>query len=215
MTSPNLNFITDQAQILKCLTESFHKGNVVGVTSEGAGHILFLTSVENIFESGVTKEKIIVFKKFDVHGVVHEKHRIPLKQIDRVQSFQTLYKDSLKKTFRTIVSRNEANTNIRRIESFISNHELKIILIKLLDTSQRVRITISTRQAEPIEGFVKEIDLRFEKIVLSTGSNGHIKKELKIIQIEKISFDNYYSFRGNSSKVFHVHESSLKLVKAQ
>lgn len=215
MTSPNLNFITDQSQILKCLTESFHRGNVVGITSEAAGHTLFLTAVENIFERGVTKEKIIVFKKFDVHGVIHDKYRLSLNEIDRVQSFQTLYKDSLRKTFRAIVSENEANTKVRRIESFISSHDLKIILIKMLDTPQRVCITISTRQAEPIEGFIKDIDPRFERVFITTGANGQIKKEIKIIQIESITFDNFYSFKGSSSKIFHVQESSLKLSKAQ
>lgn len=215
MTSPNLNFITDQSLILKCLTESFHRGNVVGVTSEIAGHTLFLTAVENIFERGSTKEKIIVFKKFDVHGVIHEKYRLALKEIDRVQSFQTLYKDSLRKTFRAIVSENEANTKVRRIESFISSHDLKIILIKMLDTPQRLCITVSARQAEPIEGFVKDIDPRFEKVVLATGTNGHIKKEIKITQIESVSFDTFYSFKGCLSKMFHVQETPLKLSKAQ
>jgi hypothetical protein len=215
MTSPNLNFITDQTQILKCLTESFHRGNVVGVTSEKAGHSLFLTTVENIYESGAAKEKIIVLKKFDVHGVIHENHCLPLKHIDRVQSFQTLYKDSLRKTFRAIVSENELNTKVRRIESFISIHDLKIILAKMLDTPQRISITISTRASEPIDGLIKEIDARFEKIVVATGASGQIKKEIKILQIEKISFENFFSYKGNSSKVFHVQESSLKLSKAQ
>jgi hypothetical protein len=215
MTSPNLNFITDQSLILKCLTESFHRGNVVGITSETAGHTLFLTAVENIFERGATKEKIIVFKKFDVHGVIHEKYRLSLKEIDRVQSFQTLYKDSLRKTFRSIVSENEANTKVRTIESFISNHDLKIILIKMLDTSQRVCITLSTRLADPIEGFIKDIDPRFEKVFVTTGANSQVKKEIKIVQIESIAFDNFYSFKGSSSKVFHVHEAALKLSKAQ
>ena len=177
MTSPNLNFITDQSQILKCLTESLHRGNVVGITSEYAGHVHFLTAVENIFESGVTKEKIIVFKKFDVNGVIHEKHTLALKQIDRVESYQSLYKDSIRKRFRSIVSENEANTKIRRIESFIPIYDLKIIMIKLLDTPQRVRITISSRQAEPIEGFVKDIDPRLEKVTVAIGTNSQIKKE--------------------------------------
>lgn len=215
MTSPNLNYITDQTQILKCLTESLHRGNVVGIASQAAGHTLFLTAVENIFESGVTREKIIVLKKFDIHGVVHEKNCIPLKQIDRVESFQTLYKDSLRKTFRTIVSENEANTKIRRIESFISSHDVRLILIKLIDTPQRVRLSVSGRQADPIEGFVKDIDQRFEKVVVQVGSNSQLKKEIKIVQIESLQFDAFFSFKGSLSKTFIVQESSLKLSKAQ
>lgn len=215
MTSPNLNFITDQAQILKCLTESFHRGNVVGITSQAAGHTLFLTAVENIFESGVMREKMIALKKFDIHGVIHEKHCIPLKQIDRVQSYQTLYKDSLRKTFRTIVSENEANTKIRRIETFISTHDLKLILIKLLDTTQRVRLVLSGRPAEPLDGFVKDIDPRFEKISIQPGAHTQSKKEIKIIQIESVQFDVFFSFKGSLSKTFIVQESSLKLSKAQ
>jgi hypothetical protein len=215
MTSPNLNFITDQSLILKCLTESLQRGNVVGITSEYAGHTLFLTAVENIFESGVTKEKIIVFKKFDVHGVMHEKHCLSLKQIDRVESYQTLYKDSIRKTFRKIVSENEANSKVRRIESDITSHDLKIILIKLLDTPQRVHITIATRQTEPIEGFVKDVDPRFEKIAIAVGVHSQIKKEIKVSQIETIAFDTYYTFKGCQSKIFHVQDTTIKLRKAQ
>lgn len=215
MTSPNLNFITDQSLILKCLTESLQRGNVVGITSEFAGHTLFLTAVENIFESGVTKEKIIVFKKFDVHGVMHEKHCLSLKQIDRVESYQTLYKDSIRKTFRTIVSENEANTKVRRIESDITSHDLKIMLVKLLDTPQRTHISIATRPSDPIEGFVKDIDSRFEKIVIAVGANSQVKKEIKIAQIETVAFDTYYSFKGSLSKIFHVQDTTVKLRKAQ
>lgn len=215
MTSPNLTFITDQKQILKCLTESLHRGNVVGVTSEAAGHTLFLTAVENIYESGVTREKMISFKKFDIHGVNHERHCIPLKQIDRVQSFQTLYKDSLRKTFRKIVSDNEANTKIRQLETQIPPHDLKVILIKLLDTHQRVRIIMPGRGNEPIDGFVKEIDQRFEKIVINAGASGQIKKDIKISQIESIEFDNYFTYKSCSSKIFRVQDYALKLSKAQ
>jgi hypothetical protein len=215
MTSPNLTFITDQAQILKCLMESLHRGNVVGITSEAAGHTMFLTVVENIFESGATKEKMIVFKKFDINGSIHEKNCILLKQIDRVQSFQTLYKDSLRKTFRAIVSQNESNIKVRQLESFISNHDLKIILSKMLDSPQRISIRLSNNKVDALDGYVKDIDARFEKVVIASGPHSQAKKEIKILQIETIEFENYFSFKGCSSKIFQVQESSLKLSKAQ
>ncbi|HEY0654529.1 MAG TPA: hypothetical protein VGD65_15435 [Chryseosolibacter sp.] len=215
MNSPNLNFITDQSQILKCLTESFHRGNVVGITSEVAGHTMFLTCVENIFASAINGQKMIVLKKFDVNGVIHENNCLPLIHIDRVQSFQSLYKDSLRKTFRTIVSENEAHQKIRRLESFISSHDLRIILIKMLDTPQRVYIKLANKGDDLVEGYIKDIDQRFEKVTISTGITSPVKKELKLIQIESIQFETYYSFKGVSSKIFQVQESSLKLSKAQ
>jgi hypothetical protein len=189
MNSPNLNFITDQAQILKCLTESFHRGNVIGITSEVAGHTLFLTCVENIFESGVTGQKMIALKKFDVNGIIHENNCIPLIHIDRVQSFQSLYKDSLRKTFRTIVSENESVQKVRRLESFISTHDLRIILIKMLDTPQRIYIKLSNKGTDLVEGYIKDIDPKFEKIVVSSGVTSPVKKEIKLIHIESIQFE--------------------------
>lgn len=215
MNSPNLNFITDQTQILKCLTESFHRGSVVGITSEIAGHTMFLTCVENIFESAINGQKMIVLKKFDINGVIHENHCLPLVQIDRIQSFQSLYKDSLRKTFRTIVSENEAHQKIRRLQSFISLHDLRIILIKMLDTPQRVYIKLINKGDDLTEGYIKDIDQRLEKVTVSSGVTSPVKKELKLTQIESIQFESYYSFKGVSSKIFQVQESSLKLSKAQ
>jgi hypothetical protein len=215
MTSPNLNFITDQAQILKCLTESFHRGTVVGITSESAGHTMFLTAVENIFNSAVNGEKMIALKKFDISGVMHDKHCLRLKEIDRVQSYQALYKDSLKKSFRKIVTANESHQKVRCLESFISGHDLRIILIKLLDTSQKVTITVVNKSRESLEAYVKDIDARFEKIWITSSLGSLSKKEIKIVHIESIQFDAYYSFKGSSSKIFQVQESSLKLSKAQ
>lgn len=216
MISPNLNFITDQAQILKCLNESLHRGNVVGVTSEVAGHTMFLTCVENIFESSVNGQKMIALKKFDINGVIHENNCLPLIHIDRVQSFQSLYKDSLRKTFRTIVSENEAHQKIRRLESFISSHDLRIILIKMLDTSQKIYIKLASKGDDLVEGYIKDIDARFEKVVVSNGVTSPVKKEIKVVHIESIQFETYYSFKGVSSKIFQVQESSsLKLSKAQ
>jgi hypothetical protein len=215
MISPNLNFITDQIQILKCLTESFHRGNVVGITSEVAGHTMFLTCVENIFESGVTRQKMVALKKFDINGVIHDNNCLPLIHIDRVQSFQSLYKDSLRKTFRTIVSENEAHQKIRRLESFISSHELRIILAKMLDTPQKVYIKLAGKGSDLVEGYVKDIDARFEKVILSNGVTSPVRKEIKMIQIESLQFETYFTFKGASSKIFQVQESSLKLSKAQ
>lgn len=215
MNSPNLNFITDQAQILKCLTESFHRGTVVGITSEAAGHTMFLTCVENIFDSGVNGHKMIALKKFDVNGVIHENNCIRLIDIDRIQSFQSLYKESLRKKFRTIVSENEAHQKVRRLESFISNHDLRIILIKMLDAPQKIYIKLVNKGSDFVEGYVKDIDQRFEKIVVTTGIASPIRKEIKLSLIESIQFENYYSFKGVSSKIFQVQETPLKLSKAQ
>jgi hypothetical protein len=215
MTSPNLNFITDQSQILKCLTESLHRGTVVGITSQSAGHTMFLTAVENIFNSAVNGEKMISFKKFDISGAMHDKHCLPLKDIDRVQSYQALYKDSIRKAFRKIVSTNETNQKVRCLESFISAQDLKIILIKLLDTNQKVTITVSGKAHEAMEVYVKDIDARFEKISVASSLSSQTSKEIKIVHIENVQFETYYNFKGSSSKIFQVQEASLKLSKAQ
>jgi len=197
--------ITEPEEILKALRVSLHQGNVVGIFVKPLDSFMYLTAVEDIFSSAVTDEKIVVLKKLDLHGKLLEQNQLSLAEIYRVRFFYTLYKDGLHKTLKSMTREMDHGQFliIRKRECDIQLHELKIILVKTLDSGHRISISVFNKDTST-EGYIKDFDSKLEKVILTASINDKQIKELSIPSIARIEFESFFQFKGLSSKIFNV-----------
>jgi hypothetical protein len=166
---------------------------------------MYLTAVEDIFSSAVTEEKIVVLKKLDLHGKLLEQNQLSLAEIQHVRFFHTLYKDGLRKTLKSMTADSDQLQllRIRKRECDVHLHELKIILLKTLDSGYRISITLLNKST-CTEGYIKDFDSKLEKVIIAANINDKQIKVLSITSIERIEFESFFHFKGLSSKIFNV-----------
>jgi hypothetical protein len=197
--------ITEQPDILRALRISLHQGNVVGIFSKPVETFLYLTAVEDIFTSTVTDQKIIVLKKLDLHGKLLDENQLPLHQIDKVRIFHTLYRDGLHRTLRVIADESKDQpVRIRKRECDIHLHELRIILVKTLDSGYHINIFTGHQDPVSVSGYIRDFDSKLEKVMLTPQLNDKRLQSINISSIDRIEFDSFFYFKGLSSKVFHI-----------
>ena len=195
--------ITEADDILKALRISLHQGNVVGIFVRPQDSDMYLTAVEDIFTSTVTDQKIIILKKLDLHGKLLQHNQLLLASIEKLRFFNTLYKDGLKRTLRNMAA-SDFNTllRIRKRECNITLNDLKIVLVKTLDSGHHISLTLEDNTT--VQGYIRDFDNRLEVMYLTDHLDDKAASELKINAISRIEFESFLHFNGLSSKVFHV-----------
>jgi hypothetical protein len=87
---PNtLQLIRQRTAIRKQLIESKTTGKVVGIYCPSAGSGMLLTCVDDIVT--IDKQEVIIFKPFDMNGIMLNNHHIPLTEIKTVCPFESFY----------------------------------------------------------------------------------------------------------------------------
>jgi hypothetical protein len=195
--------IIEADDILKALRISLHQGNVVGIFVRPQDSDMYLTAVEDIFTSTVTDQKIIILKKLDLHGKLLQHNQLLLASIEKLRFFNTLYKDGLKRTLRSIgASDFDTLLRIRKRERNITLNDLKIVLVKTLDSGHHISLTLDNQRT--VQGYIRDFDNRLELMYLADRLDDKAASELKINAISRIEFESFLHFNGLSSKVFHV-----------
>jgi hypothetical protein len=197
--------ITEADDILKALRISLHQGNVVGIFVRPHDSDMYLTAVEDIFSSTVSDQKIIILKKLDLHGNLLRQNQLLLASIEKLRFFNTLYKDGLKRTLRSIAAASDFSTllRIRKRECNITLNDLRIVLMKTLDSGHRIRVTLDD-QATVVQGYIRDFDNKLEVMDLTAGLNDKTVNQIQIDAITQIESESFFHFNGLSSKVFHV-----------
>lgn len=196
--------ITDADDILKALRISLHQGNVVGIFARPQDSDMYLTAVEDIFTSSVSDQKIIILKKLDLHGNLLRQNQLLLASIEKLRFFNTLYKDGLKRTLRGMSGASDIDTllRIRKRECNITLNDLKIVLVKTLDSGHRIKLMLDNKTS--VQGYIRDFDNRLEVLYLASQLDDTADTELPINAISEIEFEFFFHFNGLSSKVFHV-----------
>lgn len=197
--------ITEPSEILKALRMSLHQGNVVGIFTKPADTFMYLTAVEDIFCSTVSDKKIIVLKKLDLNGKLVEDNQLPLDNIEKVRIFHTLYRDGLRRTLRVMADEcKDQVVKIRQRECDIDLHELRIVLMKTLDSGHHITLFTTHNEADPVSGYIRDFDGRLERVIVAAGINDKGLMSVDISSIVRIEFDTSFHYKGLSSKIFRV-----------
>lgn len=91
MQNIDLDFTSEQDQIINILNKSLLDGTVVGFSVPILGNGVFLTGVEKIVKTD--SDYTIVLKGYDVTGYIMERNKIRLSDIRSVCSFKSVFKN--------------------------------------------------------------------------------------------------------------------------
>lgn len=198
-------FVTTTEDILKELTLSKENKNVVGVYAEPFSESMYLACVDNIIDVDIVNDKIVILKKFDLQGRFIETHQIYFSQILRIRPFKTFFKEDL---LMVPFSHSEVHleaepVKIKQQEQIVTLPELRVILIKNIESGNRVKIKTDPNNHPLDYCYIRGFsDSKFENIVVSRGLEDTDKEVIPIRKIESLEFDHFLYFKGLTSKTF-------------
>jgi hypothetical protein len=181
---------------------------VLGIWGTPFGETMCLTAIEDILDVKGSADKVIVLKKYDLQGVFINTHELCLSEIFRIRRFKKKYRDAIALFDRLDVLQSEHDhlVKIKRIEQNVSVHELRIILIRIINSGYRIAINL-LNDAQVFAESCSVISFEsgpHDVIIASCEISGNHPRAVLVDEIESIEFDFFYSYKGLSSKVFRV-----------
>ncbi len=95
-----LDYVSQQDEILKELISSKEHGTVIGISAISLGPTMIMAAVEDIID--IKNDKLILLKETDLLGMKLPEEQILLSEIVRVHPFRTLFDDPFHVRLRTI-----------------------------------------------------------------------------------------------------------------
>jgi hypothetical protein len=203
------DFITAPEKILKALTHSKSTGNVLAICAEPFGKFMCLTAIEDIqnIPGEHTHDKLVILKKYDLQGSFIDDHELCLSEIVKVRPFKRKYDNKLSLFFHSDESSGEGHViRIRKLEQSVSLHELRIILIKIINSGYRITIN----RKEEIDQFrqscyVRDFtDAHYDTMIVSSGIGDDETTPVPLNTIASIIFESFFYYKGFASRVFRV-----------
>ena len=168
---------------------------------------MFLTAIQEIRPIENSTDKLIILKKYDLQGALLPTHEVCLSEIHQVKPFRRKYlNDASLFSAEPYSSSPEPLVKIRKLEQVIDTHELRIILIRIINSGYRIAINL-VNDARLFEGYCYVLRYepgRTDTITVSEEIDGLKFRVVQFKDIESIEFDSFFYFKGLSSKVFRV-----------
>ena len=199
--------ISNPIRILKELERSKASGNVLGIFASPFGKLMFLTAIQDIMDVENSPDKLVILKKYDLQGALLPANEICLSEIYEVKPFKRKFVDDASLfTTEADVSWHEPLVKIRCLEQVITIHELRVILIKIINSGYRIAINLvnDSRLFDESCFVLRYEPGRVETIAVSVNIDGLKFRVVELREIESIEFDAFFYFKGLSSKVFRV-----------
>gem|GEM_PF-3583374 len=204
------DFITAPEKILKALTHSKSTGNVLAICAEPFGKSMCLTAIEDIqnIPGEHTHDKLVILKKYDLQGSFIDEHELCLSEIRKVRPFKRKYDNKFSLFYHSEIETagEDQVIRIRKLEQSVSFHELRIILIKIINSGYRITVNLkdgmnAVRESCYVRDFV---DAHYDTMVVSCGIRDEETKQIPLNSIGSILFESFFYYKGFASKVFRV-----------
>lgn len=198
------SFVSEKAEkketTVAKLKESFEKGSVIGIFLKGENHKMYLTAVDEMVD-----DNLVMVKELDLQGIFHEDRRVAIDAIERIQCFSALYEDRLALVIKNFMGDMEdaQTVKIRTRERSVQRGDLKIILIKSIDTGSRINIILDkgTRIANC---YIRDFSPADNKISFSQDIDDKKLRTVSLNSVAKLEFETFFYYRGLLSKVFSI-----------
>lgn len=198
--------INTPAAILNELMLSKENGNVVGIWTSAVGKsstkVVCLTAVEDVIDIEIMNDKLIILKKLDLQGIYLTDNEIYLSEIERVVTFNTSYNEHLMWYLQQPID--DPTVKIRLREQSVTIDDLKIILIRNLNSGNKIQIK-KTNEIEVSRYYLSDFNSHTDTVVVSDKINNDSYQEISIKDIDSIEFEFHYDYKGFSTKIFTVH----------
>lgn len=197
------NVITTPSKILQELLLSKENGNVVGIWAASLAKIshkvVCLTAVENIIDVEITEDKLIILKKIDLQGVYLNNNEIYLSEVEKIITFTASYNDHLLSYLQ------QAPVNpmvkIRKRQQVITHEDLKMILIRNLNSGNKINIRKTDEQtAQPY--YIRDFNPYVNVALVASMIDSEPDRYINVNEIAEIEFEFSYDYKGFSSRIF-------------
>jgi hypothetical protein len=203
------NQVTEPDKILKELVKSKAKGNVLGICARPFGSNMYLTAIEDIkdIDSTADQDKLVVLKKHDLQGNIIDSHELCLSEVVSVRPFRKKYPEnpSLFDHAADLIEPEPA-IKIRCLEQTITTHDLRIILVRIINSGYRIAIHLrgDTDQTGDFYYVISFTAREHYEVAVSPTIHPTTLHTVRIDDIDLIAFEAFFYFKGLASKIFRI-----------